>query len=89
MDNRTKGIVATVASVLLCGCPGFFLCVFGLAAATGSGTYNLGNNTGNIPAEYGYVFICLSLLLLLIPIAVGFFTLRKRPVDMNEPPPVL
>ena len=87
MDNRTKGIIATIASVLLCGCPGLFLCIFGIAAATGSGTYNLGSQTGNIPPTYGYVFLCLSGLLLLIPVAAGFFTLRKKPGSTDIIPP--
>lgn len=90
MDNRTKGLIATIASVLLCGCPGLFLCIFGVGTATGSGTYSLGADAGNIPASYGYVFICLSLLLILIPVVVGYLTLRRKtdaPVDVIPPPP--
>jgi len=70
MDQRTKGIIATVASLLLCGCPGLFLCVFGAASAFGGGTYDLGGQAGNISPTVGYVLICLSFLLLLIPGAV-------------------
>lgn len=77
MDTRTKGIIATVASTLLCGCPGLFLCIFGAATAFGGGTYTLGNDAGNIPPTYGYVFLCLSLLLIAIPIVVGVIMLRK------------
>jgi hypothetical protein len=91
MDNKTKGIVATIAAVVLCGCPGLFLCVFGAATAFGGGTYNLGNDSGNIPPTMGYVFLCLSLIAMLIPIVVGFFMLRKKPqvISSDEPlPPV-
>jgi high-affinity K+ transport system ATPase subunit B len=39
----------------------------------------------------GLVFLCLSFIFILIPIAVGFFTLRKKPetIASDEPlPPV-
>ncbi len=93
MDTKTKGIIATIAAVVLCGCPGFFLCVFGAATAFGGGTYNLGSDVGSIPPSMGFVFLCLSLIFMLIPIGVGFFMLRKKPeadaVSSNEPiPPV-
>ena len=35
MDTRTKGIIATIAAVLLCGCPGLLLCIFGGLTAAG------------------------------------------------------
>ncbi len=83
MDSKTKGIIATVASVLLCGCPGLFLCVFGIVSATGSMPYNTDLNgattTGTVPPTIGYVLICLSLIFIAIPIVVGFFMLRKKP----------
>jgi len=78
MDNKTKGIVATVAAVLLCGCPGLFLCIFGAATAFGGGTFTLGSESGNIPPTTGYVLLCLSIIMVLIPLVVGFFMLRKK-----------
>jgi len=89
MDTRTKGIVATIASVLLRGCPGLFLCIFGTATAFGGGTYTLGNETGNLPPTTGYVLLCLSIILIVIPVIVGFFMLRKKPEvpPSNEPLP--
>ena len=89
MDTKTKGIVATVAAVLLCGCPGLFLCIFGAATAFGGGTYSLGSGSGNIPPTMGYVFLCLSIIMVIIPVVVGFFMLRKTPETStnNEPLP--
>jgi len=89
MDNKTKGIIATVAAVLLCGCPGLFLCIFGAATAFGAGTYSLGSDTGNIPPTTGYVLLCLSIIMIIIPVVVGFFMLRKKPSvpASNEPLP--
>ncbi len=89
MNTKTKGIVATIASVVLCGCPGLFICLFGALTASGNGTFN----EESLPPTVGFVLICLSLIFIVIPIAVGFFMLRKKPeadvVSSNEPlPPV-
>ena len=83
MTNRNTGIIATIAAVVLCGCPGLFLCIFGAVTATGNMPYsteiNGVSNSGMLPSSYGVVMLCLSLILILIPAAVGFFTLRKKP----------
>jgi hypothetical protein len=83
MDSRTKGIVATVAAVVLCGCPGLFFCVFGALTATGNMPFstelNGVTNTGTLPSTAGFVLLCVSLLLILVPVAVWFFTLRGKP----------
>jgi hypothetical protein len=86
MDNRTKGMAATIASVVLCGCPGLFLCILGISVGMGSGTYTLGTDSGNIPPTYGVVFLCLSALLILIPVGVAFFMLRKKPSPTDGSP---
>jgi hypothetical protein len=95
MNNKTTGIVATVAAVLLCGCPGLFLCIFGAVTATGKMPYNTElngvSNSGTMPAGAGIAMLCFSIILIIIPIAVGFFMLRKKPeaAASNEPiPPV-
>ncbi|MEP0807532.1 MAG: hypothetical protein HRF47_18800 [Chloroflexota bacterium] len=83
--NRNTGIIATIAAVVLCGCPGLFLCLFGAITATGNGTFN----NQSLSPTVGVVLVCLSLILILIPVGVGFFTLRKKPeppVDLTVPP---
>ena len=93
MDNRTKGIIGTVASVVLCGCPGLFMCVFGAVTATGNMPFstelNGVTNTGTLPSTSGYVLLCLSVIFIAIPIVVGFLTLRNKPAapKSNEPVP--
>jgi len=96
MDKKTGSIIATVATALLCGCPGLFLCVFGIWGATGTMPYTteFGGVTGGgtMPSTVGFVLLCLSLILIAIPIVVGFVTLRKKPEpatppDMGEPLP--
>ncbi len=89
MDTRTKGIIATVASVILCGCPGLFLCVFGgLVAAGAPVTTELNgvSSSTTLPVWMGVTGLCLALILILIPVVVGFFTLRKKPAPAPVAP---
>lgn len=92
MDKRTTGIIATVISALICGCAAIFACVWGIIVATNT-PINVTNNgqqsTQSLPTPVGYVLLCLSILFILVPIAVGFFTLRNKPAapDNNEPIP--
>lgn len=84
MDNKTKGIIATVAAVLLCGCPGLFLCFFGATTALAGMTPGadidvFGSSDPTAALTMGFVFLCLSVIFIAIPIAVGFFMLRKKP----------
>jgi hypothetical protein len=91
MDNRTKGIIATVATVLVCGCPGLFLCIFGgLAAAGAPVTTELNgiSNTGPMSSTTAFVLLCLGMILIVIPIAVGFFTLRNKPAPKGTGEPM-
>ena len=92
MQNRNTGIIATIAAVVLCGCPGLFLCIFGAVTATGNMPFstevNGMSNSGTLPSTYGFVMLCLSLIFIIIPVAVGFITLRKKPeVTTEEVPP--
>jgi len=84
MQNKNTGIIATIAAVVLCGCPGLFLCLFGALTAAGQGTFN----DASLSPTVGIVLLCLSLIFILIPVGVGFFTLRKKPeVTTEEVPP--
>jgi hypothetical protein len=94
MDKKTTGIIATVVTALLCGCPGLCLCAFGAYAATGNmpWTWDLSGNitSGNVPSYIGFIGLCLALIFIAIPIVVGVLTLRKKPeqtVTFNEPMP--
>ncbi|MBV6465120.1 MAG: hypothetical protein PGMFKBFP_00388 [Anaerolineales bacterium] len=84
--NRNTGIIATVAAVLLCGCPGIFICLFGALTAAGQGTFN----DQSLSPTVGFVLLCLSLVFIAIPVVVGVVTLRKKPEAApvsNEPLP--
>jgi hypothetical protein len=64
------------------------MCVFGAVTATGNMPYNTEvngvSNSGMMPASAGFVMLCFSLIFILIPIAVGFFMLRKKPQEAAE-----
>ena len=84
MDKRQTGIIATVATALLCGCPGLFaFCWGGLAAAVSfmpGADIDMGGSSDPTAALFaGLGSLCVGILLIAIPVAVGFFMLRKKP----------
>jgi len=82
MDKRTIGIIATVLTALICGCASIFSCVWGILITTGQ-TIDVTSNGITSPQTLsptiGYVLLCLTVLMISVPILVGFFTLRKKP----------
>ena len=90
MQNRTIGIIATVVTALVCGCASLFSCIWGFMISSGTPidvTTNGVTTPQTLSPTIGYVLLCLSLLMILVPVAVGFFTLRKKPEPINEPFP--
>jgi hypothetical protein len=93
VDKRTLGIILTVVTVLFCGCPGLFICLFGGLTAAGLGTYTtdvLGTTgVGELPTGSGYGMLCGGLILIAIPIVIGVVMLRKPkavpPTDIVPP----
>lgn len=88
MNNRTTGIILTILAVLLFGCPGLFCLCSGLVGAmvglSGDPYYYLGVDTEPDTALVaGLSIICLSVILIAIPIIVGVFTIRGKP-DKEE-----
>jgi hypothetical protein len=85
MQNRTLGIALTILTAFICGCMGLFSCIFGGLIASGT-PFDVTTNGITAPQTFpptaGFVLLCLSLLFILIPVAVGFFALRKR----DQPP---
>ena len=84
MDKKTVGLIATIGTTLLCACPSLFLCVWGGIGITGTPIdTTIGGQTTSQPMSMGLALalLCLSLIGILIPVAIGFFTLRKKPED--------
>lgn len=82
MEKRTIGIIATVLTALACGCASLFSCIWGFLIASGT-PIDVTTNGITTPQTFspaiGYVLLCLSVVMILVPVAVGFFTLRKKP----------
>ncbi|MBC8506149.1 MAG: hypothetical protein ISR58_12160 [Anaerolineales bacterium] len=88
MDKKTQGILATVAAVILCGCPGLCLFIFGGVTAAGIMPYNTEFNgvtdSGILPSGYGFAMLCAAIFFIAIPIVVGFLMLRQKPLEPIE-----
>lgn len=76
--NRTVGIVVTVITALCCSCTALFTCIFGGVIASGQPVTTNGTDV-TYPPALGIGLLCLSVIFIIIPIAVGFFTLRNKP----------
>jgi hypothetical protein len=90
MQNRTLGIVITIVTALACGCVSLFSCVWGFFIASGTPidlTSGGVTTPQTLSPTIGYALLCLSVLMIAIPVAVGFFTLRKKPEMAEEVPP--
>jgi hypothetical protein len=90
MDKRTVGIIATVATVLLCGCPGllavFMGAIFALVSFIPNANIDIGgSNDPKAALAFGGVALCLGIIFIIIPIAVGFLTLRNKPTAVTTP----
>ena len=89
MDKKTQGILATVAAVILCGCPGLvILCsgaVFVLTGVIPGSDIDINGSSDPAAAiTTGVVAMCISIFLIAIPIVVGFLMLRKKSLDPIE-----
>jgi hypothetical protein len=87
MEKKTTGIIATIATALLCGCPGLFgLCYGALTALVsfipGADINMFGRTDPQAALYYGIGALCLGLIFVAIPIVVGVLTLRKKPEAM-------
>jgi len=90
MEKRTGGLIATIVTVLLCGCPGLFAACFGAIAAIASFVPAaeidmLGNNDPTTALVTGGAAFCLGVIFIIIPIVVGFVTLRRKPAAASQP----
>jgi len=84
MDKKTIGIIVTVVTAFLCGCASIFSCVWGLIIVSGQPidlTSNGITTPQTLSPTIGYVLLCLTVIMVAVPVAVGFFTFRKKPDD--------
>jgi hypothetical protein len=92
MDKKTTGIIATVATALLCGCPGLASLCFGAIFAVASQIPGaeidvFGSSDPAQALNYGIGGVCVGIVFIIIPIVVGFLMLRKKPEAVPAQPP--
>jgi uncharacterized membrane protein YhdT len=86
-ENKTWPIVGTVAAILLCGCPGLSLCLFGAYTATGK-MPDFFNGYGSFPGWIGFALLCVAIIFIAIAVVVPILLLRKKktaPADVLPP----
>ena len=84
MNNKNTGMIALIVAVVLCGCPGLFAVCWGSVAAMVSfmpgADINIGGSSDPQTALLsGLGTLCVGILFLAVPVAVGFFALRRKP----------
>ena len=86
-NSKGFAIIVTLLTVLICGCPGLSLALFGVITASGlslrRGDFKIVSATGPLPGWYGVVFIGAALFMIAVPVLVGFFTLRDKKTGEN------
>ena len=94
MDRRQTGLIATIATALLCGCPGLLAFCWGSLAAVASLTpgsnIDIGGSSDPRSALFaGIGSLCAGILFIAIPVVVGLVTLRRKQeaVVSDEPLP--
>ena len=92
MDKRTSAIIGVVITSVLCGIPGLAGLCFGPLAILGSllPDTNVNPADTNLVIGIGIAILCLGVVFLATPIALGILTLRGRKpkaIDFNEPIP--
>jgi len=90
--NRNTALIATIASAVLCGCPGLFACFFGVIMAGVSQMPDanidiFGSDDPTAALIFGLATLCIGFALVVIPVAVGFFTLRRASASADAMPP--
>lgn len=93
-DKKRVGLIVTVVTVLLCGCPGLCAITFGAMFSTmGYDLENYGWEVSGNPQAVAIPAICIGVLMVLIPIAVGIYTLvqsrREKALEDVDVPPAI
>lgn len=76
--TRQTGMIITIVVAVLTLCCSFSCCVSGIGTLTGSGTYELGAETGQLPTWAGLPLVLLALLAWIVPAACWLFLVRGK-----------
>lgn len=93
MKNKNTGLIATIAAVILCGCPGLFAVFYGgltaiISFIPGADLNFNGSSDPMVALGTGLGSLCVGILFIAVPIAVGYFGMRKKPEVIESTPPV-
>jgi len=94
MNDRNTSLIATIAAVVLCGCPGLFGLCFGLTSlfasfVPGAEIDVFGSSDPQSAMAMGLTTLCISIIFIAIPIVVWSVTRRREAARLsdNEPFP--
>lgn len=93
-DKNKVGLIVTLVTVFLCGCPGLCAIAFGvMVSSMGYRLENYGWDVSGNPQAAAIPAICFGAFLVLIPLAAGVYTyLQSRKSaelqDVNVPPAI-
>lgn len=81
--TRQTGLIITLVTAVLCGCPGLFSCLWGLIASVVSFVPDAeidigGSNDPMMALAVGVGAIIIGFILVVVPLAVWFFTVRGK-----------
>jgi hypothetical protein len=91
-DNRTAAIIALVAAMVFCGCPGIFAIFYGglsmvISLIPGAEIDMFGSTEPRAALVTGAIACLVGLLFVAIPIVIGVVTLRRKAAPpMHEEP---
>ena len=94
MNNKNTSMIATIAAIVLCGCPGLFGLCFGLTSlfasfVPGAQIDVFGSTDPQSATTMGLVSSCLSVIFIAVPVVVWLATRRRATAEMpeNDPTP--
>ncbi len=84
--NRNTGLIATIVTVILCGCPGLLsFCmgfIFSLVSfIPGADIDVFGSSDPTSALFFGLGQVCIGLIFVAIPIAVWYFMVRGKSAE--------
>lgn len=93
--TRATAIIVTILTALLCGLPSLLMLCIGAFALLGTQMPEvMAQNPESSPGEVmfgSWILICFGVVLLIVPILVGFFSFRlsatEAITDMTDPLP--
>ena len=92
MNNKNTGLMATIAAVVLCGCPGLFAVFYGgltsvISFIPGADLNFGGSSDPMVALSTGLGSCCVGILFIAVPVAVWYFGMRKKTTSNDLTPP--